>query len=291
METFKKRSIEVLFTLLSGTGSARPKQYSFAGLRISARIQYMPGAYSVADIQVYGLSQDFMRQLLCFNGYAWDKGATVDNRIELRYIDETNVTVFEGGIIDAIVDYNTAPEVPLCIHASATSISQLKTPPALSFKGSVAVETIIRTIVSKYIPGQTVDNHGVTAVLKDESVNGSALDMITQVCEHANIRFWQQNNTVIIAPKNGGRIDPDPIELSMENGLVGWPVMTNKGVMAQAIFSPEYVAMRTVRLACPALFDGKRSFFIEGVTHEVDSEIPDGKWFSQLSLALQASNS
>lgn len=289
MQTFEKRSIDVLFSIVSGSPDGQPRQISFSGLRVSARIRYEAGAYNMADIQIYGLSQDFMRQLITIHAYGWTGNSFVNNRIALRYTDETNVTIFEGGIVSALIDYNTAPEVPFAILASATHMEQMTAPEALSFPGSVTVETILQKILGKSA-GKTLENKGVDTVLTDESVNGSVMDMIDQVCRHANIEYWMQNNTLIIAPKGATDKSTTPIELTPETGLVGWPVLTQYGCNALALFSPDYVAMRTVKLACPALFDGTRLFFINGMTHEIDSEVPGGRWHTRLRLQLNTSN-
>ena len=279
----------MLFSIVSGSPDGQPRQISFSGLRVSARIRYEPGAYNVADIQIYGLSQDFMHQMIAIRSYGWTGNSFVDNRISLRYTDETNVTIFEGGIVSALIDYNTAPEVPLALTASPTFPEQMIVPEAMSFPGTVAVETIIRQILNKS-SGRALENHGVDTVLTDESVNGSIMDMIDQVCRHANIEYWVQYNTLIIAPKGATTENDTPIDLTPETGLVGWPVLTQYGCNAQALFSPDYVAMRTVKLACPALFDGTRTFFIAGLTHEVDSEVPGGRWHTLLRLQLNTSN-
>ena len=290
MQTFKKRSIDVLFSIVSGSPDGQPRQISFSGLRVSARIRYEAGAYNMADIQIYGLSQDFMRQLIAIYSYGWTGNSFVNNRIALRYTDETNVTIFEGGIVSALIDYNTAPEVPFSILASATYKEQMEVPGGMSFPGTVAVETIIRQILNKSHE-KAFENKGVDTVLTDESVNGSVMDMIDQVCRHADIDYWMQNNTLIIAPKGATDKSATPIELTPETGLVGWPVLTHYGCNALALFSPDYVAMRTVKLACPALFDGTRLFSINGLTHEVDSEVPGGRWHTRLRLYLNTSNS
>ena len=290
MQTFKKRSIDVLFSIVSGSPDGQPRQISFSGLRVSARIRYEAGAYNMADIQIYGLSQDFMRQLIAIYSYGWTGNSFVNNRIALRYTDETNVTIFEGGIVSALIDYNTAPEVPFSILASATYKEQMEVPGGMSFPGTVAVETIIRQILNKSHE-KAFENKGVDTVLTDESVNGSVMDMIDQVCRHADIDYWMQNNTLIIAPKGATDKSTTPIELTPETGLVGWPVLTQYGCNALALFSPGYVAMRTVKLACPALFDGTRLFSINGLTHEVDSEVPGGRWHTRLRLYLNTSNS
>lgn len=289
METFKKRSIDVLFSLRSGSKDGEVREVSFSGLRVSARIHYMAGAYSQADIQIYGLSQDFMRQLICIDSHAWTGGGWVDNRITLRYTDKTNVTIFEGGITAALIDYNTVPDVPLSIMASETKIDQLSTTAALSFPGSVPVETIIRRILARG-SGTTFENRGVTTSLTDETVNGSIMDMIGQVCRHARVDYWKQNNVLIIAPIGAEWQDMTPIDLSPENGLVGWPVLMRYGCHAVALFSPDYVATRSVRLACPALFEGTQTFFIQGLTHEVDSDVPGGRWHTRLILSLNTAN-
>ena len=289
MQTFKKRSIDVLFSIVSGSPDGQPRQISFSGLRVSARIRYEAGAYNMADIQIYGLSQDFMRQLIAIYAYGWTGNSFVNNCIALRYTDETNATIFEGGIVSALIDYNTAPEVPLAIMASATYMEQMTAPGGMSFPGSVAVESILRQILNKS-SGRALENKGVDTVLTDESVNGSVMDMIDQVCRHADIDYWMQNNTLIIAPKGAVAESEPPIELTPETGLVGWPVLTQYGCNALALFSPDYVAMRTVKLACPALFEGTRLFFINGLTHEVDSEVPGGRWHTRLRLQLNTSN-
>ena len=284
MKTFKKRSINVLFTLVSGSAGESEK-VEFDGLRVSTRVHFTPGAYGGADIQIFGLTKEFMRRLIAMYAFGWTGNNWVNNRIALRYVDETTVTIFEGGIVSALVDYNAAPDVPLAIYASTTFEEQMTVPGGLNFPGTTSIEYILRRILDN-LPERKLDNQGVTGTLTDTSVNGSVMDMIDQVCRYANIDYWMVNNVLVIAPKGSQFEGETPIELTPENGLAGWPVLTESGCNAVALYSPDFAAMRTVNLSCPDLFDGKQMFYITGLTHELDSEVPGGRWHTRLTLGL-----
>lgn len=290
METFKKRSIDIFFTLTNGADSSAQEQtFCFKGLRISCRIRYESGAYSMAEIQIYGLSREFMASVVSVGAFGWTRNEFYRNRITVKYPDEWNTTLFEGFIVSALVDYNTAPDIPLQVMASGAFENQMTVKAGMSFPGTVSVDSIMRQILAQ-APNTAFENRGVTKTLTDESVNGSIMDMVSQVAGHAGIDYWLVNNVIIIADKGGTYTEAEPILLDESTGLDGYPTLTSAGCNASCLFNAQYTPMRRVRLSCPELWRGERMFYITGLSHELDAEMDGGRWHSRLSLGINDSN-
>lgn len=289
MKTFKKRTLDVFITMTNGADSGAGSQtWKFSGVRASCRIRYESGAYSIAEIQIYGLKKEFMSSVVSVGVFGWTRNEFMRNRVTVKYPDELNTTIFDGYITSALVDYNNAPDVALQIMASGAFENQMTVVGGMSFPGVVAVGEIMRRIVAR---GQNLafENRGVDKTLTDESVNGSVIDMVSQVAAHAGIDYWLVNNVLIISNKGGVWTEADAIKLDASNGLDGYPTLTSAGCNAAALFDPQFVPMRRVRMSCPELWRGERIFYITGITHELDSEVPGGRWHSRLALGINDS--
>lgn len=281
MKTFKERNIEVIFEMNSATFANEADVIKIRDLRVSARIVTSPGSYNEAQIVIYGLSQDVMNRLLTLRDIQ-RPNIFGDNIVTLRYLDGTNVTLFSGAITTAYADYSAAPNVPFFVQASSTYLAQMQAVNGLNFEGTVKVSTIMEKLAA--LAGKNLINNGVDAALTDQSLSGSMQDMMDAVEQAAGIDVYNYINTIAICPKGQGRRDLDPVILSKETGMVGWPTALDWGCHVTAIYSPDYVPGRKINVVCPEIPFVNGEMVIFKIVQEIDAQVPGGQWFTKMHL-------
>jgi hypothetical protein len=69
------------------------------------------------------------------------------------------------------------------------------------------------------------------------------------------------------------------VTLSPQTGMVGYPAFNQAGVVIRSIFNPT-IKNGTVVTVQSAITPACGRWEVYSVTHEIESQIPKGKWFS-----------
>jgi hypothetical protein len=193
------------------------------------------------------------------------------------------VLVHTGQIVpnQIYADFNQQPEVPLIFMSNGAMDTPFIKPPPLSMNGQVSVADIMRRLAE--LGGFKFINYGVTESLENAYFAGSLLDQIRATARAAGINFSLENEYLFIWPRSlAGRGDP-VIELNQDTGLIGYPTFAPLNLIVQAIYSPLYKIGSQVNLTSPVtVANGK--WQISMVEHQLETEKPEGAWFSTLYL-------
>lgn len=253
---------------------------------VQAKIKFTAAGQGTMELSVYGVPNDVINRMTVTKASPkitnW-----IPNKIRLDLLDKKGNTdlLFIGNIAVAVADYNSAPDVPLQIVAYTWYEAAMMLSQPLSFSGTAKVEHIL-AVIAKNI-GVDFVNNGVTTTMTDVSLNGDAWVMITSLCNAADIDFVLSKNTLKIAPK-GQSNDMDAIKISRENGMVGYPRVIDDGVLVTCAFNNEYDILRRVNLYVKEIDAAQGDFVIRGLDHSIDTQTPDGRWYSDLSLSYWA---
>ena len=295
MKTFVQRFIEVTFTLSTGSFKGGGNSLKLSRLRMSAQVRMTANA-SELKAEIFGLSKDVMNRLLAVKETAapW---RNQENAIRLETYtsdDPTRFTLFNGQIIDALADFNDVPEVPLHVTASGTFRAQSVVLANRSFKGAAKVSDIMAYLAGQI--GAGLDNVNVddSFILRDHSVQGSAIACIEATARAANIDWLLETvgtqnaelgGTLVICRKGSTRKDAT-MEIHEASGLMGYPVIHSGLVDVKCLFSPFYLPHKRVRLHSKEQDVANGEYFISEVTHHLESEKPGrSAWESKLTLS------
>lgn len=294
MKTFVQRFIDVTFTLSTGSFKNGSNSLKLSGLRMSCSVKMTANAQEL-KAQIYGLSADAMNRLLAVKetGAPWHNQ---ENSIRLETYtsaDATRFTLFNGQIIDAIADFNDVPEVPLKITASGTFKAQSVVLANRSFKGSAKVSDIMAYLAGQIGAGLDNINVDESFILRDHSVQGSAISCIEATARAANIDWLLETvgtqeaslgGTLVICKKGTTRKDAT-MQIHEANGLMGYPVIHSGLVDVKCLFSPFYLPHKRVRLFSKEQPIANGEYWISEITHSLDSEKSGGDWESKLTLS------
>lgn len=280
--SFVQRKINLKFQLGEGSfGETGANAVEVTGLRVSSTIVKAGGpSKGRAQVQVYGLTLSKMNTL---STLGLVPTLVRKNTITITAGDDANgmATVFIGTIQDAWFDPPNAPDVAFNIDAFAGGIESVQPAEPSSFKGSADVATIMSSIATKM--GAKFENNAVSVKLANPYFSGAALQQAQQCAQAAGVKMVFDNGTLAIWTTSGSRGGQIPL-LSPQTGMEGYPVYTSHGVRIKCLFNPSISFGGKIKVQSD-LKPACGEWIVYNLTHNLDSQVPRGRWHSTLQAA------
>lgn len=279
-----QRKLRATITLAAIEGQAQTFQNSggadtvvIENLRMLAEILHAGGpSDGTLDLTVYGLSLSTINRL---STLGMQINLVPKNAIVLEAGDDQSgmATVFTGYILAAFGDFNASPDVSFHLSAHTLAPQAVIPAKASSFPGSADIATIMSGFATQL--GLKFENSGVTGSLSNAYFSGSTKTQ-AQACVDAAGIFWNhgEGGTLAIWPKNGARDGQVPL-VSPQTGMKGYPTYTAYGIMVETLYNPsigfggKIQVQSSLQAACG-------TWAVYGLGHHLQSETPDGQWFS-----------
>lgn len=285
--TFARKRIDVKLRLGTGTfGNTGANTVTLTGLRVRAEMKATGGdAMPNLSMKVYGLPQDMMNQL---TSIGFINSGMRNNSVIVAAGDDGSAltTVFSGTIWQAWADYDEMPSACLNVTANGGGLASLKPVNAISFQGSASVAGIMQGLAQTM--GFGFENNGVTAVLQNPYFPGTALQQMRACARAANIYAQIDRDVLAIWPKDGCRGGEVPV-ISAATGMIGFPKFSSNGIQAATLFNPALKNGGLVQIQS-SLTPANGTWCAFQVMHSLESETPNGHWFSSF-LAIPQSAS
>jgi hypothetical protein len=274
---FSSKIITVTFQLGTGAfGETGTNTVTVSGLRASVEV-VISGGYE-CHLKLHGLTPSLLNQLSSVSLAAM---VLRRNLVSIAAGDAENgmATVFRGMIQEAWVDLTQQPVSVLTVTAFDTGALLAVTPVApSSFNGAADVATILSGLARQ--AGLQFENSGVNVKLATPYLSGSLGDQIRAVCEHAHIAYAIDQATLAIWPRGGSRGGLIPL-ISPATGMQGYPGYTAQGITVTTLFNPSLRFGGDVQVQS-GLLQACGQWHIVGLAHALESETPNGHWFSSL---------
>lgn len=279
--TFLRKNLDVSFELKNGSFGGGGNTAYIKGLRISAHI-LLPGAPDMGQLQaaIYGLPLSAMNQLTTM-GRQFALRET--NKIKLfAYEDGQQPSlVFSGTIADAWADAQAMPQVCLRVAAHAGLDANVKDADATTIKGPVKVDQVMKQICQK--AGWQFENSGVDVMLRNPYFPGSAYRQAIQAMRAARCLMTVDKDTLAIWKPGGSRSGSSAL-VSPQTGLVGYPRYRQSAVEVTTLYNPSIQFGGQIQIQSD-LTPACGTWPVVYVEHELESETPHGKWFSQIQCS------
>lgn len=300
MTSFVKRQLGFVFSYGNGPAdeippSGPPTTATVApGLRASLTIDKAAAeAQSTLQATIYGLDPKILAGI---STLGTTRGTTRNNKITVSAGDATSgmSTAFIGTIDVAWSDYSDPANPKAIIHAY-TGLWEAQAPVSgTSFKGASNVADIISAVVGK-MPGWTFESNGVNVILRNQHLSGTAVEQIQTAARAANINLIFDDQpgglTVAIWPQSGsGRTAATPTIISPDSGMVGYPQWVDNAIEVKSIYNPSLSAGDIgttgalvggeIQIQDSIVANANGPWRVFGVTHELETEIPGGAWFT-----------
>lgn len=283
--TLARRHIDLKFQLGQGSfGDGGFDTVEVTGLRVSATISKTGGvSLSSLNLRAYGLDLSTMNQLSTL-GKPLIYGRK--NIVSVTAGDDVTgmALIFSGIMQEAWVDAQGAPDVAFLVTAYTGQLDSLRPLPPSSFPGSADAATIVSGLATQM--GYGFENSGVTVQLANPYFPGTGRQQLETVARAGDFNFFVDDvtNVVAIWPRDGAR-DGAAILVSPDTGLVGYPAHTQDGINVTTVFNPNIVYGRALKVES-ALIPSSGIWKPYAVTHDLESETPGGKWFTQAACTV-----
>lgn len=282
MSQFEKRAIDVTITIGKGPKGEEPGDpVTLSGLRVIVSTQvYATQTQGMLNALIYGVPLSMINQLT--------RVGMVNQQMKMNTISiaagnrvEPKTVAYTGEIFEAYGDFGGAPEVPLVVQAQSGIVGAVRPVDAMSYKGATDAADIMRSIAKQM--GYSFVNDGLSVTLADPYFSGTAMDQLKSCAQAAGASYLIENNTLTVWPKGEAR-PGDPILVSPETGMVGYPAFSRTGIVVETIFNPNFKLGRKVTLKS-SLTPACGTWAIYAISHSLSSEMPNGPWFTQLALS------
>jgi hypothetical protein len=183
--------------------------------------------------------------------------------------------VFQGNIFVAYVDGQSQPQVCLRCRATPGNFYNVKPQPPLSFQGPTQASTIAQKIAG-YL-GMTLEDNGVQTVLTNPYYASDAVSMIRNLAEHCGFDWIMDRGVLAITPPGQAR-PGDPVLISPQTGMVGYPEFVSPNILVKALFNPnvKYQGLIQVQSELTPACGIWKVFKLD---LDLEAGVPHGKWF------------
>ncbi len=278
-----KKQISIVITLGSGTfGNTVFDTITLTGLRASTVISSLGGnAQGTAQAMIYGLSLDDMSRLTRIGPIGNEIAGK--NTITISAGDEgtTLSEVFSGTIMTASAALNQSPDVAFTVLAQSAGVVALTPANPNSFPDGTDISEIFQTLAQE--AGLTLENSGVSQIMPHMYLTGSIYDQIKTVAQAGHNFYEVRGNVLAIWPFGAYRTtNVDTLDISPQTGMVGYPEFSEWFVDVKHLFIPQAAMGQQMNITNSIAPGANRSWSVISVQHFLESEMPNGKWFTEL---------
>ncbi|HDL6532107.1 TPA: hypothetical protein PXJ50_003882 [Yersinia enterocolitica] len=247
---------------------------TISNVKASASIQSSGNLFGTqATVTIFGLGLELISAL---SSKAMGLFSSDGDRVSMK-IFVGDVAVFAGFMTSSIANMNQVPDAALMITATANAELQNKTASPFSFKGSTSIRSVIESICAS--AGYSPLINGLNGVMvNNPHYEGSMFQQLEQICYALKISMSVTPPKISFWETNTKRDNEIPL-VSAQNGLIGYPIFSNGGVMFQTQFSTLLTTGRNVALKT-LLPHADGEYNLSSVTHELSSWMPGGPWHS-----------
>jgi hypothetical protein len=281
----KSRTLTVKFQLAQDSFAAGSSEISLAGLRASAHIE-MAGAAAPNTLQltVYGMTLNDMNKLTTLGRVL---SAKQKNTITLSAGDTAGQpsVVFDGLIYEAYADLNSMPSTSLKLTANAAVTRALQPPdPILSFKGGTDIQVIMQKLADQM--GLKFEGNNLHRQVNNAYLPYSPFYAAQRAAASVGLEMFVDGDTLVIWDPSDAR-GGAPVEISPDTGMIGYPTYASFGLSVRVVYNPacKFGGAVTVKNAPGVeLNQASGDFTVYGLTHDLESSTPNGRWETTLSL-------
>ena len=285
-----RRRLDFAFTLgsASGTFGGSSDTVTLTGLRASATIHRAGISAAELNARIYGISLPVMNKLTVLGKYL-PQSSFNQITVSAGDADAGVAACFTGILVQAWVDMENAPDVSFVIAAQANVDDAMRPVPPTSYNGYVDVVTVLNGICAQMNPPRKLENSGVSKQMPFPYLHGTLWYQLQQVQQQADINMVidDVSNVVAIWPSGGSRNGAIKL-VSKDTGMVGYPSYTQNGIQATTLFDSAISTGRQVQIDS-ILTPAAGVWTVFEATHDLESETPNGKWFTTFGCAVDAS--
>lgn len=262
--------------------------YEFIDHRMDIKVEQGGGNYGSAKVKIYGVSLDAMNNI----ARLWLEVLSPSNADTLAidvWDGDTFVPLFTGVITWSAVNAQGAPQVALEIEANESMAALNTVAPPYAQDTPVSLEDALSTILAD--TGLTVEMAEGTPELQAQKVHltGSAGDQVTNLMRYFPEVTWYVNlQRFIVRPVNGP-LGGDPVTVSKDTGMVGYPTYSTSGITVSMLFDPRVRPGLTLDIQTVFDFVNRTKWVSSVLQHDLQPNFPGGQWLTHVAAQAYGS--
>lgn len=273
--SYEQRNLEFIFSMDGGQFDDNgTDEIRITNVKSVVRLGAYLGLEGLTgEFSLFGLSLELLA-MLSARGLGVFTNRSDRFRVKIKYKESI---IFQGGIVSAWADMNTTPEPALNLQAVAALDAMKMASQAYSQPGIVKIADMLTAITSTAGIGLALNDIGDITSRPNPHYEGSPYEQLTRICFAYDLNFYfDEKNTFNVWLKKRNGISP---LISKENGLIGYPVFAQSGILFNAFYSPMLSAGREVQLITD-LPNATGTYMLTSVNHALSAWVPGGQWQS-----------
>jgi hypothetical protein len=288
MKTFVNREFKIT---VSRAGDRSDELFTFVcndrgGYQAQLEITESTDGYrKAAELTIYGLSKEKLQDLsfLQFDCLQYP----LERRRYMKVFHE-GMVIFSGDMVLSVADYSNMPNIALRAEAVVAYLDEKKAAAQHSFDdGVVELNQAFSVLVGDMGAGWTyASNKKFNGVkVKKIILDGTIGEQIKRLADEHGVKTAKNdiNKTITIRtePPTDEGVD---FEISVENGMIGYPTISSRGVEVQTLFNPKITIGRYITIKSDLPFASGK-WMVNTIKHSL-STIAGGTWATQVSAVL-----
>ena len=281
---YVQRQISFTFTLGGGTFAAtNSNTLTVSGLRSAVTIEVNSGpGMGKCTGRVYGLTLSQLNSLCSIQPSPEGMLTPVFNYVSISAGDVGGAlpAIFTGFITLANLNFGSPPDAVLEFEAHSGIREAAIVLPGASGSGPVDAISLLQNLASSM--GLTFENNQNLGqkFIQSPAFEGSARRQAYDICDAIDVKCTIDRGVFAIWP-NGGSRGGSPVQISPNNGLIGYPTNWQVGVQCNCFYQPGIYLGGKVQVSGSQLNYANGIWAVVGVTHELEAQMPSGgKWFT-----------
>ncbi len=234
--SFSIKTIQLAVTLGKGDFSEGGNSKIIEGLACEATVHKpgLPDRHN-ASVKVWGLTYEDMAELTMLSFRPLE---SQHNLLEIRAgeKDKTLSLVFQGEIVRAAADFNTAPDVCMEFEAESGGYPQQLARPITTVTGEAGAERLFAQFAQE--AGYAYRNEGVSGSVRNAWFPGPPVDKMFKLARDLDCELIIDDNTVVTMPAGQARAG-NAVLLNKDAGLIGYPTFGQDGISCRCLYNPD----------------------------------------------------
>ncbi len=236
---------------------------------------------STAQFRIFGLPLGMMNELTRIGTIA---NGFRNNKVMIAAGEEGGAmsVVHQGVINRAYADFNGAPEVVFEGLSYSGFDAAMKPVAARSYKGPTDAAKVMADLAKDM--GVAFERNGVSVILQNPYFPGTSWTQLQSCADAARLEYTLDKGLLAIWNRGGSRKTDNPVRIAVDTGMVGYPVYTSNGIQVRTLFNPD-IGLGKIIEVDTTLTPAKGKWHVYGVAHTLESETPNGQWFTDIACS------
>ena len=258
--------------------------YQFTQNRMSITITQGGTQFGNAKVQIFGVNMDAMNKI----ARLWLEVLSPSNedRLIVDVWDGSNyVPFFEGVITWTAINASGSPDVALEIEANDGMVGMNALATVYAQEGPIALRDALAEILEPIgVVPEVSDNVPEFTPSKIHLAGTPMNQAATLLGYYPDLTWYVNLQRFIVRPVNGPLGD-DPLILSRDTGLVGYPTYATSGISFAMIFDARVRLGRALQLRTDFDFVTRTKWIASVLQHHIQPNWPGGQWLTQVAAS------